>query len=60
MLGGGDRAVTQNQELCVYMMPNPPTGPVTVGKTEPLLLIFKMGTLMPTQFAAISGMLRSK
>ena len=41
-------------------MSDPPTGLVTVGKIEPLLLIFDMGVITLTQLTNFTGLLRSK
>ena len=40
-------------------MADPPPAPVTVGRTEALLLI-EMGARMPAQIVDIAGLLRSR
>ena len=41
-------------------MADPPPAPVTVGRTEALLLIIEMGARMPAQIVDIAGLLRSR
>lgn len=41
-VGVENRTMTQNEQLYVYIMADPPTGCVTMGKTEPHLLIFEI------------------